>query len=160
MRRRRAWGDTRFAGTTLAASATLKSDLLVGLAPADTKTVTRIIGDVRIYGDPAVEVFYEGASDLAIGVVSKEAFDLETLPDPDAVADYPQQGWLYVATQAVHQVESPTEWAQTVNARFVFDIKAQRKVDRGVLFMTILNTTIVTSVVHHVVGRVRALCLT
>ena len=161
MRRRRAWADTRFAGTTIAASGTDKKDLLTGLAAMDVKIVTRLIGDVRVYGGATTETEYEMAIGLGIGVVSKEAYDLETLPDTDNVADYPQQGWIYVATQVCYQaIDSAGSGLHRVDARFIFDIRAQRKVDRGVLFMLIDNTGIGTSSTLSITGRVRALCLT
>ena len=103
MRRRRAWGDTRIAGTLLASSATLKFDLLPNLAAADTKTVSRILIDltvgVPVNNDSSVD--RENVVDVGIGVVSNEAFIAETLPDMDAVADYPQAGWVYLATKPV-----------------------------------------------------------
>jgi len=160
MRRRRAWADTRFAGATIAASATIKSDLLAGLAATETKTVSRIIGDVSFFRlVAAAETDFASSVDVAIGVVSKEAFDLETLPDPDATSDYPQQGWMYVSTQPVWQIAAADGLVSTA-ARFAFDIRGQRKVDRGVLFMTFLNISITNGPTLTIVGRVRALCLT
>ena len=56
---------------------------------------------IDLWVGPAANIEDEGqnAVDVGIGVVSKEAFDLETLPDMDATGDYPQQGWAYVATK-------------------------------------------------------------
>jgi len=160
MRRRRAWSDTSFAGATLAASSTIKSDLLATLTPSDTKTVTRIILDVScIY--PVTNAFTDRSNTvfLGIGVVSEEAFDLETLPDMNAVADYPQQGWVYVSQQVVWRTADATG-VLGGSARFQADLRAQRKVDRGVLFMTILNIGINGADNIDLFGRVRALCLT
>ncbi len=162
LRRRRAWGDTRFADLPLGAG-TRKDDLLVGLAVTETKTVTRVIGDFSLNGAAVDENEYSVTIDVGIGVTSREAFDLETLPDPDAVADYPMNGWLYVATQICYQAlptgATPTAmWRK--DARFTFDIRAQRKVDRGVLFMVIQNLAAPTAGTMRINGRVRALCLT
>ncbi len=163
MRRRRAWADTRFTAQAIANAATVKSDLLVGLSSTETKTVTRILGDLHFSADALAEVEYQQVVDVGIGVVSKEAFDLETLPDMDAVADYPQNGWVYIATQLCYQ-SLPTGGTPTAmwrgDARFVFDIRAQRKVDRGVLFLSLLNVGVGSSTGMEVTGRVRALCLT
>ena len=161
MRRRRAWDDTRFAGATIAESATLKRDLLADLAASETKTVTRIIGTLQFYATPPNDVDYHNVLEIGIGVVSKEAFDLETLPDVNTETDYPQQGWLYVATRPAYQVAAGTLGIMRQDAIFSFDIRAQRKVDRGVLFMLIENTGISPGgSTMSIVGRVRALCLT
>jgi len=160
MRRRRAWGDTRFAGAAIGASATVASNLLIGLPGTTTQTVTRIIGDITFFGIVTdTEVDALNVVEVGIGVVSNEAFALETLPDPGAVGDYPQQGWLYVATQPVIQVVHANGLFRT-DARFVFDIRAQRKVDRGILFMLFENVAITGAKSLTMVGRVRALCLT
>ena len=161
MRRRRAWADTRFADLSILDAATSKSDLLAGLTPADTKTVTRVLVDLT-FG--YVSSFAQDGSntiDVGIGVVSQEAFDLETLPDPNAIADYPQQGWLYVATKRCMQTFLTSTGLHLIPAVFQVDIRAQRKVDRGVLFMVLQNNAAEgLSATVRVYGRVRALCLT
>ncbi len=159
MRRRRAWADTRFAGSNLAASGTNKTDLLADLSPTETKTVTRLVGHLHLFATVTSEIEYEIAVDVGVGVVSKEAFDLETLPDAFVTSDYPQQGWVYVANRACYQsLSGGGVWR--ADAIFDFDIRSQRKVDRGVLFMVISNTTVLTGATIDIHGRVRALCLT
>jgi len=159
MRRRRAWSDT-LVSATLAASATLKFDLLATLTPSDTKTVTRVVLDITAT-PPVTNSLADRVNvvHVGIGVVSLEAFNLETLPDMNAVADYPQQGWLYVATQRVFK-QAEAGILTILPAHFSVDLRAQRKVDRGVLFMSLLN--IGNNGVDNVdwFGRVRALCLT
>ena len=155
-RRRRAWSDTRFAGLVATPGTQFPGDLLLTLTPADTKTVTRIILEMMFFS-VNVDTQREFSVDLGVGVVSREAFDLGTLPDPNTVGDYPQQGWLYVATKPV--VFVPSAWQHP--AIFQADLKAQRKVDRGVLYMSFTQNVIVgTSANLRVYGRVRALCLT
>ncbi len=161
MRRRRAWADTRFSGQLLVASGTTKDDLLAGLSPSDVKTVTRILVDLYmaypVGNDVAVD--RENSIDVGIGVVSQEAFDLETLPDMNAVADYPQQGWVYIATAPVWRTSMAGAFVAE-SAHFKADIRAQRKVDRGVLFLSILNIGNIGLDSVFLTGRVRALCLT
>jgi len=160
MRRRRAWADTRKAGVLIVASGNITDDLLLGLAAAETKTVTRILLDLWFIL-PVNNSFAdrENVVDIGIGVVSREAFDLGTLPDPGTVADYPQQGWLYLATQVVSRAADATGviWQ---HAHFKADIRGQRKVDRGVLFSTLENVGVVGADAVTVYGRIRALCLT
>jgi len=162
-RRRRAWADLRFGTQTLASGATRKDDILSGLSPTETKTVSRILIDVHYYYLESNENECSNVVDLAIGVVSKEAFDLETLPDPDNSSDYPQQGWVYVATQPVQQSlptggTPVTMWR--LGAHFKADVRGQRKVDRGVLFLLAQNLSINNGQTVRITGRVRALCLT
>ena len=162
MRRRRAWADLRIPGTTLAASSTLKYDLLAGLTAMDTKTVTRIILDLTVCPPVtnALNVDRTSVVDVGIGVVSQEAYDLETLPDMDNTADYPQQGWIYVATGLVYKIADSGGPMWMHFARFEADLRAQRKVDRGVLFMSLLNIGINGADNIDFYGRVRVLCLT
>jgi len=146
----------------LASSATNKKDLLAGLAATDTKTVTRVLIDLHMIR-PVTNSFQnrENVIDVGIGVVSSEAFALETLPDPDVETDYPQMGWVYANTQVVWQLKDSTDnIALGMNAHFKADIRGQRKVDRGILFMVISNIGVQGSDNVVLYGRVRALCLT
>ena len=140
---------------------TRKEDLLAGLSAADTKTITRLLIDVWVHF-PVTNSFQDRANalDVGIGVVSQEAFDLETLPDPDAVGDYPQMGWIYVATQPVLKYVEGTGIGVVIPAHFKADIRGQRKVDRGVLFMLLQNIGVNGNDSVDIWGRVRALCLT
>ncbi len=163
MRRRRAWADTRFPGTTIANNAERKDNLLLDLAATETKTVSRVLIDLWCSYSEANENESHNVVDVSVGVVSAEAFALGTFPDADATPEYPQQGWLYVATQPVMQA-LPTGAAVTamwrMDAHFKADVRGQRKVDRGVLFMVISNVQVTNGTTITVTGRVRALCLT
>ena len=159
MRRRRAWADELYTGDVMANNGEIRRDLLVGLSAADTKTSVRIIGDLTFYGVPTLETEFHAAVHVVIGVASREAFDLGTLPDADNQADYPTQGWLYAATRLCMQSASGGGlWRE--QPRFQFDLRASRKIDRGVLYLTTLNKGITGSAAIEVVGRVRTLCLT
>jgi len=154
-RRRRAWADSRFSDFNAVSGQQHKTDLLADLSDKETKTVSRILLDlVFVYSD--VDIQREASIDLGIGVVSREAFDLGTFPDPNTASDYPQQGWLYVATKVALHVPS----AFMHPAVFTADLRGQRKVDRGVLYMTFTQLGTIQSGILHVYGRVRALCLT
>jgi len=162
-RRRRAWADSRFA-TFVTTADQVKTDLLAGLAATETKTVTRVIIDMHFNLFETSENEATQVIDLAIGVVSREAFDLGTFPDANATGDYPQTGWLYVATKPVMSTVPGGGTAGgiwRIDASFMADIRAQRKVDRGVLYMT-YNMLALSGTAQsvRVVGRVRVLCLT
>jgi len=142
------------------ASSTIKSDLLAGLAAMDVKTVTRLVIDLQFHA-PVTNSLADRTNmvHVGIGVVSQEAFDLETLPDMDTVADYPQQGWVYIASKVVVK-QAEAGILSTAVTVFEADIHSQRKVDRGVLFLSILNIGLNGTDNVTVNGRVRALCLT
>jgi len=162
MRRRRAWSDTRIASAAMDLNEQSKDDLLAGLSPTETKTVSRILLDMHFMYDGDEGTESTVVVDLGIGVVSKEAFDLGTFPDANTIADYPQQGWLYVATLPLAISQPAAGGIHRLDAHFKADIRGQRKVDRGVLFMTqnatLLEGTDPGNIVR--VGRIRALCLT
>jgi len=156
--RARAWSDTRIV-EDLAANGFLKKNLLAGLSISQSHTVVRIVLDVWMIPGHAEETEFVNACDLGIGVTSAEAFTAETLPDPNAVADYPLSGWMYIATQPV-KVSRPTEGIIHLGAHFKADIRAQRKIDRGVLFAYFDNIAQTgTAQPVTITGRIRALAL-
>ena len=82
------------------------------------------------------------------------------MPQPSIENEYPARGWLYVATRSVWQYKAGSNDQQRGQAVFEFDVGALRKIDKGVLFMTIENTDILGAGPFDVTGRVRALVLT
>jgi len=160
--RNRAWADARFIGTVLAAGTPIAANLLVDAPTLDTLTATRIIGDVTVLYDQASTVVDSlSLVECGIGVTSVEAFaaGVGSLPTPDISTEYPPRGWLYCAGQAVYQQAESTGVLST-NARFVFDVGAMRKIDKGVLFVVFTNTNLVIGGAMRIVGRIRTLCLT
>ena len=139
-------------------------DLLVNAPAVDTITVTRIIGDFVVMPGPTQESEAILTFDVGIGVINKEAFDLGTgvgIPNPTVEDSYPPRGWLYAARKPVflsipggatpggHGMIAP---------EFKFDLRGQRKVDKGVLFMWMeQNLTEGSNITVTVVGCVRVL---
>ena len=163
MRRRRAWADQRFDGATLTAGARTISNLLANAPTIDTMTVSRIVGYLDIGLPVLTEIESSHVIDVGIGVSSLEAFTLgETaLPDPQQESEYPPRGWLYVATKLSWQFKAASGDQQAQHAIFEFDLGGMRKIDKGVLFLSMegtLNDGAAST--PEVVGRVRSLCLT
>jgi len=163
-RRRLAWADTRYLDTVIDAGNEI-DDLLAVLANVETKTVVRIIIDVWSSGTSTSETEFDNVMSLGIGVAAQEAFDVgvTALPDPNVVTDVPSRGWLYVAEKPVMQSlptgGTPTAmWRQ--NAHFSEDLKAMRKIDRGVLYAYFRNTSLTTASSLILRGRIRCLCMT
>jgi len=162
MPRPRAWGDTLFNQPVVEGAATINSDLLVDLSPADTITAARLVGHLYVTTDNALGVV-DGAImvDFGIQVVSAEAFAAGVTPDPNVSSEGPARGWLWrdrcLVINAVGA--GPIDWHYVSELKF--DIRTMRRVDRGKL---ILSTTARlahgTAYNTKFVGIVRALCLT
>jgi len=161
--RPRAWGDERFSATSVAAGTPFKRDLLANLAAADVKTAVRIIGELSLYGAVTSESEYDQLVDIGIGVASVEAFTVggSSLPQPNVDVQQPPRGWMFAAQGHFWQFKAANNEQQRGEQMFRFDLRASRKVDRGVLYLAITNTNISgSSTSALVVGRVRVLCLT
>ena len=166
MARRLAWADTHFDISLLTATGITGLNLLSTLEGNDTITVIRLI--IKLYCLPqnlSDDLDGGAAVHMGIGVAANEAFVANALPDPGTPADVPARGWLWkdvmVAVQANTTGPSAhdTYWGTEVHA----DIRAMRKVDRGILYFVADSQDIGVSGVYlpiNVVGLVRALCAT
>ena len=147
---------------TVGNAAVVLDDLLVNAPQRDTRTVDRLLIDFRVFQASTSELEGEYVVDCGIGVINREAFDLGTgvgIPNPTVEDLYPPLGWLYVSTQLVLQalpvVSLPHGmWRET--AHFKADVRAQRKVDKGILYMWLeQNATGGAPATLFAVGRVR-----
>ena len=163
--RRRAWADSRFAGVSLVANTPLNTDLLEddGI-DSDTLTVVRIVGDLTINYLVSTTVGDSlSIADVGIGVSGSVAFATAgALPTPNSVTQYPDRGWIYVASQPVTQILDAAGGVSIIDrpARFVFDLRAMRKIDKGRLFMSVVQNNITVGGAMQLTGRVRSLVLT
>ena len=162
MPRPRAWGDTVVDSNV--AGSQLNFDLLAELSPADVKTVVRVI--IHLSFVPAED----GTTGVTvqriptgIQVVSLEAFTAGVVPDPGTAPDQPTLGWLYrdVLTEYT-DINSTSQILTWSFPEIRLDLRANRKVDRGVLVWTLGAKAASVGVPHNlrVVGVIRALCLT
>jgi len=161
-RRNRAWADIRYAGVVIAATAVNKFDLLLDAPTMDTLTAVRLIGDLTVqYRIATTLVDSLSIVDVGVGVASVEAFAAggSSLPSPSIQSQYPPRGWIYVDSQPVSQKAESTGVLERV-ARFQFDIRAMRKIDKGVLFMIVEQNDITVGGAMEIIGRTRVLCLT
>jgi len=147
-----------FAGNVIIDEGSLLTDLLVNAPTVDTLTAVRIIMDLEVGHSVTSTVDAFNVHSVGIGVTSREAFAAAVIPDPEQDSQYPPRGWLYVANKAVrsHQDQGSTK----TQARFVVDLRAMRKIDKGVLYLAQSNNAVVQTLSVDVVGRVRVLCLT
>ncbi len=136
-------------------------DLLGDLPDVNVKTVTRLIGRLLVYPeDRNATLDSVQRVDLGIGVASEEAFLAGVVPDPDFSSEYPARGWLWVTTAVmVHNNASGTveDWFYP---EILFDVGANRVVDKGRLFLAISNNLSDGSARSvRVTGRIRSLIL-
>ena len=102
--RRRSWSDQRFAGTVVVAGARQRFDLLENAPVADTMTVVRIIGDLTFMYDVTGNIVDSlSIVDVGIGVAGSVAFTGNMLPDLSLETEYPDRGWIYIASLPVAQ---------------------------------------------------------
>ena len=100
------WIDTLLNTTTGNGAQTIVG-LMGSLSTADKRTggFTLLRTIICIDIGHVVHDSGEGSQfiDIGIGVTSKEAFDVPTVPDPNVPADVPMRGWLYLDTVFVEE---------------------------------------------------------
>jgi len=157
-----AWADLRLTLTTLITGVAQNLDILENAPTVDTLTVVRIVGDFfMMYSPNSTVVDSLSITDVGIGVASLEAFNAggTSLPKPSAETEYPARGWLYCNSMPVSQQAESTGVLNT-QAHYKFDLGGMRKIDKGILFLSLQQTDILVGGNMRVIGRVRALCKT
>ncbi len=165
MARPAAWADTMLS-MALGDGVSESANMLTTLSPSDTKTVVRLVGRLTALPQtPDAQVDGVMSVRMGIGVAAAEAFGIAAsagLPQPDIAADVPIRGWLYRQHMLVgkeHAGGVTNEWAHVDMVQF--DLRAARKVDRGVLyFIAEANVIDGTAFGVRLIGLLRALCLT
>ena len=163
MARQRSWADTRYGGVDVVAGTDLLTDLLAVAPRVDTLTVVRIVAELNIgYTVTTTVADADSIVDIGIGVTAQEAFDagVTSVPDPEDPSSYPPRGWIYVNTFMVAQLVTTDGGIIDHRATIRFDIRAMRKIDKGVLFLRLSQKNLNVGGVMDLTGRVRALCLT
>ncbi len=161
MRRRRAWSDVRVNQVVAAAAASVPIDLGIQQIDQDVKTAVRVIGDLAAFPDDR-NATVDGLMQIegGIGVASLEAFTAQIVPNPNSQAEYPALGWLYMHSMVMAFNNSSGTLEGWTYPRVHFDIRANRKVDKGRLYYTWDNTTADgTGIQVVLVGRIRTLFL-
>ena len=158
-RRRRAWHDLEFA-FTIGNGTQSFADLLQNLPATEQMgcTITRIL--TRMTYSPVITIGADGSQVVSVGicVVSEEAFNASTLPDPNVNADDPVTGWMLKTQRAVRVMLSPDD---VLHGQIFEDLRAQRKMGNRAKLVMITNSDAdeATSFDVRVVGLVRTLCL-
>ncbi len=157
------WVDTGI-DENLATGGTKEIDLLANaVVDLQTKTIIRWIG--RILVVPSVvanSTISIQACGLGIGVVSRDAFAAAgaAVPDPLVMTEFPIEGWVIRdRSTLVNQQDSGTVEAWHF-PEFRFDIRASRKVDRGIAMLRLSQLDLIagTTAVKFS-GQIRCLVL-
>jgi len=140
---------------------------LLGAATVNLDTITAarlVISVTATPADPVAQVSSIQRLDMGIGVMSEEAFavGITASPDPRVSVDAPPRGWLWRDSMTI-VIENTTGLEQGIfsfpNIRA--DLRAMRKVDRGVLFLVTAKTAISGAERNiDLSGLIRVLCLT
>ncbi len=165
MPRHRAWGDTRVS-VVLVNGTPQQIDLNLAGPQGETLTVVRLIG--RLTGYPNdIEAQVTGAMgvDLACGVSGATPFALGVTGTPDLqdVSELPPRGWLYRSQMLVLKDHASGATSEQLHVdTLAFDLKAGRKLDRGVLYVKFesFNSNGATAFNVRLTGVIRALLLT
>ena len=161
MPRNRAWADRVLNVNLISGAASQNFNLLADAPTVDTLTAVRVILHLTCF--PEIGDHPDGiqAIHMGVGVASLEAFNVNALPDPNISTEYPARGWLWVDTGAVYQDISTAPLNRYWIAEFKMDVRAMRKIDKGILFLAMVTDLQAgLSFDLRIVGRTRVLCLT
>ena len=161
MARPRAWADLIWSAAIANNADVPPLDILfdLGSSRLDTITIVRLVGSFHLTHDVTLGIT-EGIQrvDLGIGVCSQSAFDAGNMPRADISTSYPPRGWLYADTM---WVTTDASVADRIVPSWKIDIRTMRKLDKGILYLTLSNNNVIGSGQGVVLGgRIRALCLT
>ena len=118
-------------------------NLLLDMREEVNKTVDRIIVGIDLHMDNIqTNVVSMARINIGIGVATVEAFDAgaASLPGPGVTEEYPVRGWLW-RWAGLCQYENATDHGVEVYKfpRLDFDLRASRKIDKGILFLAAAN---------------------
>ncbi len=161
----REWVDLFFTGVGIAAGAAIVPlDILFDMRDEVNKTVARLILDITVmHSNLSTNEEASTRLNIGIGVATQEGFDggAGTVPSPNVSTEFPIHGWLWRAQYGCYWSNSATFGIElALFPRIAMDLRASRKVDKGVLYLAATNTLIQTGFALELTGSVRALMLT
>ena len=157
-RRSTSWFDTKV-GQDIANGTSALLDLLPSGENLEGFTVTRVIVGITLMAAVPQVVTSEMQLSYGIGVASETAFALgvTALPNAESAGDFPERGWVVRGSFVVaDDINGPTPPL----VRWNEDLRAQRKVENGMMYLLLKNDTIRGTVFNvRATGWVRTLCL-
>ncbi len=163
-RRGRVWTDLDVDENHVGGGIGLKDLLVNAEVDLQTKTVIRCIGRLLVIPSVVANATVSAQRmTLGIGVISRESFAAAgtSVPNPGLAVEAPITGWYFKdAATLVNQQDSGTVEAWHF-PEFLWDIRAARRVDRGIFFLRFQNNDLLAGTTTvKVVGLVRCLVLT
>ena len=160
MPRGRVWDDTN-----INSSLTSGTGVVLQLVNQDIKDLTSVRVVARLKFQPAsVSATNQGQMlcDVGIGIASLDAFNvgITAIPDVTNTAAFPPRGWVW-KSKLFCAMENNTGSVEFVKEDVLdIDIRAMRKLDRGILYLTAETNGISgTPFATRLIGLVRVLCL-
>jgi len=161
----REWVDLGFSDLEIPTGGSITPlDVLFDMREEVNKTVVRlIVGLDLVHENTDVNEVAKARIDMGIGVATREGFDggQLTIPSPAITKEFPIHGWLWRATYGVQFANSATFGVEVYRfPRIDLDLRASRKVDKGVLYLAAVNFAQQGAMDVDMTGMVRALMLT
>ena len=154
------WIDT-LVDTTVANAATNTISLSGEFTAQETIRLARLTllrTLVRIDAAYAVHDAGEGSQRMAIGIglAPVEAFSGTTTSDPEDASEFPTRGWIWRGVYRLYGFAA--DQPAVSNRALDLDLRSRRKVENGILFLTINNVALEgVSAAIRVVGMIRQL---
>ncbi len=159
------WVDLQLSSVAVGTGASMVPlNVLADMRVEVNKTVARLIVGLDLHHQD-IDTNESGSArmSLGVGVATQEGFDggALTVPNPANSSEFPIHGWLWRA-QYVCEFSNSATFGIEVNRfpRIDADLRASRKVDKGVLYLAAFNGAQNGSIDIQITGVVRALMLT
>ena len=121
-------------------------------------TLTRTLVTLTVYPSVPGAATAEQVVHYGIGLASEDAFGASVVPDPNVEFDAPPRGWVIRSSILVQQAITPITGSRLVDINL--DVRAQRMIDNGVLYLVVNNDPVRGTPFNvRVIGWVRLLCL-
>ena len=161
----REWVDLGFSGLVIPSNSSITPlNVLFDMREEVNKTVTRLVVGMDLHiGNPDTNAVSVARVNLGVGVATEEGFDAgqASIPSPAVTTEFPIHGWLWRAQYTVIFSNSATFGIEMhVGPRIDLDLRAARKVDKGILYLSATNIPIQGTLDWEMTGLVRALMLT
>ena len=165
----REWVDLHVNGVAIdTASPMTPIDILFDMREEVNKTVTRLILGLDLHIDDInINVQAQAKVALGIGIATTEGFDQaivapigESIPQPQRSVEFPIHGWLWRGEYLCQWSNSATFGVEvSMFPRIDLDLRAARKVDKGILYLAAFNSVVQGAMDVELTGQVRALML-
>ncbi len=137
-RRKTDWFDTIFSQDMANGSQNIQRLTPTGFSPGHT--LTRMLISFSFVPNPLGVATGIQRLDFGIGIASEDAFVAGAVPDANAPLEFPPRGWVLRDEVIVNsRLDGANGQDSTPVIRLTYDIRAQRMLDNGVLYVATNN---------------------